>query len=421
MIYSIYNLLWTLALPFLVPLALSKKRREPDRLGLNLPRYPEGNEKSIWIHALSVGEVISAIPVIKSLKKKYPEQRLILTVKTLQGMRVAEKETGRNVDSLYYMPLDFWWSMKQLERVIKPCLLILVETDIWPGMISCLKKKGVKIILINGRISPGTYKSYRRFRFLWAGILNDIDLYLMQSGLDSRRLLAAGVSPEKVHTVGNIKFDREWPPIHSDEKESWLKKLNLPSDSRNIIAGSTHEGEEEVILDVFVRLRSLFPDVRLIIAPRKPERAQDILKLIPETKFNTALRNDPDLKAKPSSDIIVIDSLGELGRLYSIAHISFVGGSLVPVGGHNLLEPAVFGRPVLFGKHTHNFVLMSRLLAQAGGGLIVENGEDLFITIKELLSDSHRAEETGKRARQFVMENSGALARVMNYLGGYIG
>jgi 3-deoxy-D-manno-octulosonic-acid transferase len=258
MIYFLYNFLWTVSLPFLIPFALSKKWMWPAKFGNGISSFLKDNGENIWVHALSVGEVISSKPVIRGLKERYPSKKLVLTVKTVQGMKVAKEELGTDVDGLFFMPLDFWWSIARLVRSIRPSLMVLVETDIWPGLISCLKKKGVKIILINGRISPSTFKNYKRFGFFTRRILSDIELFLMQSELDRKRLLDIGLSPDKIITIGNIKFDREWTPMHEDERNHWLNLLNLRADSRAIVAGSTHEGEEDIILGVFKKILERF-------------------------------------------------------------------------------------------------------------------------------------------------------------------
>jgi len=241
----------------------------------------------------------------------------------------------------------------------------------------------------------------------------------MQSDLDRERLLQIGIASSKAKTVGNIKFDRDWLPMGEEEYNSWLNTLNRQPGDSLWVAGSTHEGEEKIILDVFARLRSFFPLLRLIIAPRKTERTEDIYRLSSNMGLKTVLKTGLRADGDPY-DVLILNTLGELGRIYGIGKISFVGGSLVPVGGHNLLEPASFERPVLFGPHTHNFVLMSQLLIEAGGGKRVEDSEDLFETMKELLSDPDRSNRMGRKAREFVEMNRGALGRVMEHIEGYI-
>lgn len=421
-VYFLYNFAWTLVFTFTLPLyCLTRSRRISERLGLGLPSVP-GRGKNIWIHALSVGEVISALPIVDEIRERYPSKSIIFTVKTTQGMKIARDELRGKVEALLPMPLDFWWSIRRLVNLINPSVLLLVETDIWPNLISYLKKRGVRGILINGRISPRTFRTYKRFRFFTRLLLRDLEICLMQSNLDMERLLhIGGIPPEKILVVGNIKFDRVWKPMDREERGFWSESLYLKPGKMVWVAGSTHEKENEIILETFKRLKDLFPELVLIIAPRKiEEEAEDVYRLSVSMGLKTLRRTD---KGRDSGDpyaVLVLNSIGELGRVYGLADVSFVGGSMVPVGGHNLLEPAVFGCPVLFGVHTHNFVLMSQLIIEAGGGKRVKDAEELFDTVKELLSNKAKSNEIGIRAREFVENNSGALERVMKNLGEYI-
>jgi len=370
---------------------------------------------SIWIHALSVGEIISAVPLVKSLKQKYPSKDLVFTVATSQGLGVARDQLEKEVRDLFTMPIDFWWSMRKVVRFIKPSIFILVETDIWPGLIFYLKDRGIKTVLVNGRVSRRTAKSYRRFRCFTRPILDSLELCLMQTALDRSRLLQIGVNPDRVKTAGNIKFDREWIPMTKEEQAQWMERLKLDPARILWVAGSTHEGEEDILVDVFARLRRLFPTLDLVVAPRRIERSEEILKLFLARGFKASLRTELEVKRRPS-DVLILNTVGELSRVYGIAKISFVGGTLIPEGGHNLLEPASFGLPVLFGPHTHNFALMSQLLIEAGGGKRVKDGENLFNIMRELISDPEKSKSIGRRAKAFVQMNKGALKRVLEYI-----
>jgi 3-deoxy-D-manno-octulosonic-acid transferase len=392
----------------------TKRRRIRERLGIGMPADPP-KEGGVWIHALSVGEVLSAVPLVKAVGLQYPERDVVFTVTTDQGKQIARKELGEKARTLLTMPLDFWWSVRRVVNFIRPSLLVLVETDIWPGLIEYLRKRGTRIVLINGRISPRTFRSYRRFRFFARRMFNAMDSCMMQSDLDRDRLLQIGVEKEKVKTVGNIKFDRDWVPMGEEEHEDLLNALNLESQSEIWVAGSTHQGEENIILDAFGRLRRLFPSLRLIIAPRRVERAEDINRLVMDKGYRSVLKTQISASGEPY-EVLILDTMGELERIYGMAKISFVGGSLIPIGGHNLLEPASFGKPVLFGPHTDNFVLMSQLLIEAGGGRRVRNGEDLFETVKGLLSDPKQSDRMGRKAKGFVETSRGALGRVMENL-----
>jgi len=421
MLLFLYNFLWTLSLIIMIPLlSMSGRSRLAERLGLHLPANPF-KKKGIWIHALSVGEVISAVPLVKAVKSGYPDVPVILTVKTSQGMEVAIKELGTVADALVPMPLDFWWSISRIIHSIFPSVLILVEGDIWPGLLSHLEKRDIKVLLVNGRISPRTLKSYRRFGFFVRPMLKKIELFLMQTEVDMDRLIKAGIPPEKIKNTGNIKFDRAWKTMEAEEQNHWRRLLNLHPEDPVWVAGSTHEEENKIVLETHKRLKESFPGLSLIIAPRRIESAGDIYNMSVGMGLDAAARSGLSInKECHSHDVIILDTIGDLERVYGLAHLSFVGGSLVPVGGHNLLEPASFGRPVLFGEYTHNFQLMAQNLEDSGGGLRITSGDDLFLKMKMLLSDRMLSAEMGKKAKDFVHRNSGSMDRVMAHIQGYI-
>jgi 3-deoxy-D-manno-octulosonic-acid transferase len=420
MLSFLYNFIWTLAVLLLLPfLSFSREARISERLGLDMD-LASSEKKRIWIHALSVGEVISAVPLVKAVKNRYPSLPIVFTVKTVQGMEVAKRELRDEVEALLPMPLDFWWSYSRMFRRINPALFLYIEGDIWPGLLSYIYKKGIKVFLINGRVSPGTFRSYRRFSPVVRSLLNKFELCLMQSEIDRDRLVDIGISPQKVKNTGNIKFDRPWRTMEKGEHDQWLNKLNLRPGKIMWVAGSTHEGEDRIVLETYKRLKGDFPDLLLIIAPRRIEAAEDVYKLSRDMGFNTELKSHLKPDKEVNYNVLVLDTIGELDRIYGLAHVSFVGGSMVPVGGHNLLEPASFGSPVLFGEHTHNFQLMSEDLLESGGGLRVKDGEDLFLKTRALLSDSELQKTMGLRAREFVMKNSGAIDRILEHIGGYI-
>ena len=384
-----------------------------ERLQFGFSSIPPLN-RPIWIHALSVGEVISSMPLVRALKESYPTGDIVFSVTTTQGMKLAREELEEEVSFFFPMPLDFWWSVRRVVNNINPSFFILVETDLWPGLLHYLKDRGIKALLINGRISPRTFRTYRKYKYFVRMMLNVFEFCLMQSDLDRERVLQIGVAEDRAVTVGNIKFDREWTPMGEEEHNTLAAAFNFGPDEIIWVAGSTHDGEEEIIFDVFLRLRSLFSEIRLIIAPRKINRAEEILKRGLGKGLNTVLKTE--LTGVEAYDVLILNTIGELGRIYGLATMSFVGGSLVPIGGHNLLEPANFGRPVLFGPHMHNFVLMSQLLVESGGGRQVENREELFETMQQLLSNPKKMERMGEKAKGFVEMNRGALARVIAYI-----
>jgi len=412
----LYHFFWTLLSVFCIPIVLlTRTKRLAERLALHLPRVRLGRG-NIWIHALSVGEVVSAVPLVENLRRKCPQKDIVFSVTTTKGMDIARAQLEGKVKVLFFMPVDFWWCVRRIVRYVKPSVFVLVETDIWPGLIYHMKKRGIRSVLVNGRISPGTFRSYKRFPFFTRMMFRSLEACLMQSDLDKTRLLKVGLDPEKVGVAGNIKFDRHWAPMGQEEHQEWLRLLGLGSNDLVWVAGSTHPGEEEYLLEVFKRLRPSFGALRLVIAPRKVERAGEILRLGSGMGIKTSLRTDLKSIEVPY-DVLVLDTLGELGRIYGLGKVCFVGGSLVPFGGHNLLEPASFGCPVLFGPHTHNFVHMSESLLEAGGGWRVRNKGELHDAMKRLLNDAGFLSPMGIRAKEFVESNRGALERVMRSIG----
>jgi len=417
----IYQIIYTIIIvacsPFILFLAVIGNHRIKERFALLLPKDLDAKQR-IWIHALSVGEVISAIPLIEAIQLKYPGKGVVFTVTTIKGIEIARKEIGDRV-KIIPMPLDFWWSIQRIVRHINPSFFILVETDIWPAIITYLADKKIKCFLVNGRISPRTNKSYKKFSFFIKPVLNRFTLCMMQSGLDAKRLLEAGIDPDRIITTGNIKFDRAWLPMQKEERDTLLNKLSLDPDDDIWIAGSIHEDEDQIILNVFSRLVTEFPQLRLILAPRNIEESDKILKTAQEMGFKSILRTDLKDNGLPYK-VLILNTIGELGRIYGIGKISFVGGSMVPLGGHNLLEPAGFGCPVLFGPHMHNFVMMSELLPAEKGGFQVVNEDELYTSVKMLLKDPDLCSMTGRSAKQFADKHRGALKKVLKRIGEHV-
>ncbi len=407
-----YHILWTLAVLFCVPVfPFQRARRIRERLALRPPAFrPEPG--CLWVHALSVGEVLSAVPLVRGLAQTHPGKTLVLTVTTKQGCSVARRELEKDVDLLLAMPMDFWAAYHRLVRFLRPAVFIPVETDLWPGLMHHLRRHKIPTVVVNGRISPRTAKAYRRFS-PWSGfLLKGPALWLMQSDLDARRLEKSGVPGELVRVTGNIKFDTQWKPMEEGERRALRKALGLASGETVWIAGSTHAGEEEVILEVFSRLCARFSNLRLVLAPRRVERSNDVCRLARARGFQAARRSDAEFDKRKAS-VVILDTVGELGRIYGVGSMAFVGGSMVPVGGHNLLEPARFGLPTLFGPHMHNFAAMSEMLLEAEGGRRVESRQDLERAVDDLLARPEEALRMGERALGFVRMNQGALDRVL--------
>ncbi|MBL7202967.1 MAG: 3-deoxy-D-manno-octulosonic acid transferase [Desulfobacteraceae bacterium] len=453
MFIFLYHFLWTICLIFCLPViwilekrhldsrgSLGLVERARERFALRLPQTlpAKGN---IWVHALSVGEVVSAIPLVDSLRIEFPDKDIVLTVTTVAGVAIAREKLDAKVKTVLTMPVDAWWSVQRIVNFVKPSVFILIETDIWPALLCSLKRKCIRSILVNGRISPRTFRSYARVPFLTRKMFDPLELCLMQSDLDRERLLQVGLNKEKVITVGNIKFDRGMAIMSNEERQDWFDILALEPSAPLWVAGSTHPGEEEILLDVFKRLRVSFPRLRLIVAPRDTGRSDEIVTMTSGMGLKAVLRtgvSEQSAKRKAKSakrrvqlatrhtpsenndvyDVLVLNTIGELGSVYGLGSVSFVGGSLVPVGGHNLLEPASCGNVVLFGPHTRNFVSMSEALLEAGGGWRVRDGNELHEAMKALLEDAEMCARMGGLAKAFVENNRGALKRVVDYVRG---
>jgi 3-deoxy-D-manno-octulosonic-acid transferase len=389
-----------------------------ERLGLGLPDLDQPDEKRLWVHALSVGEVLSSIPLLEALKREYPSRELALSVNTATGLEIARQRLGGLIDLLVPMPLDFWWSSRRMVHAVQPALFILVETDIWPGLIALLKKRGAKMILVNGRISPRTERAYHRWRVFMKRVLGEFEVCLVQTEIDRQRIMKGGLPSERIKVTGNIKFDRRWSSLSHADRQNTRARFGL-GDRMVWIAGSTHHPEEISILTVFGQLVRAFPKLTLIIAPRDARRFEDVYGIARGHGFKVIRRTELPAE-KHEYTVVILNSLGELARLYGVADIAFVGGSLVEKGGHNLLEPASFGIPVLFGPYTYNFVTMAESLISNGGGRMVADEHELLRSMEELLGDRGERQRMGRRAREFVQQNQGALGRVMGILKPYI-
>ncbi len=378
--------------------------------------YDNDSDRPIWVHAVSVGEVMATISFIKEIKRKYPGRRVVLSTVTATGNFTARRNV-KAADSVIFFPFDFAWVVKRLISRIKPVVFITLETEIWPNFLRELNRQGIPSMIISGRISRKSFKSYYFFRFFFKKVLSYLSYFCMQTQGDAARLIKIGANPERVFVSGNIKFDHQIPAITEDEKENIYRMLHINNKQNIIIAGSTHRGEEEIVIDVYRILKNHIEDLVLIIAPRHPERFDEVADLLKNNDICYERRSClVDIPPDISCEVILLDTIGELSKIYSIATIVFVGGSLVPVGGHNVLEPAVFRKPVIFGKYMGNFSEISRILKRRNAAVQVENMEDFKDHAMRLFNDREVCRKTGETAFEVIMENSGALKKSMEIL-----
>ncbi len=412
----LYDLLWTF---FGGALAVASQffdnYRLKDRLALEVPLTSPG-PASIWIHALSVGEVKSAFPLVRRIKARYPTKRVVLSASTKQGLELARKEFQGVVDLILTMPLDFWWSQERVIHYVNPEVFLLVETDLWPGLLRRLHRKGIPNVLLNGRISDKTFLYYRKSGPFARLLFKDLSMCFMQTDRDSERLMAIGVAKDKVVTAGNIKFDYPIPSMDQEEKERWRRLLGISNKSTVWIAGSTHGQESYMILEIFAQLQRDYQGLVLILAPRKLDEVVGLIEAARSMGIRCARRSELPGDAKGRPEVVILDTIGELGRIYGLGDIAFVGGTLIPFGGHNLIEPAGFAIPVLFGPHTTNFAWMAEALSHSGGGIRVKDAGELKESVSKLLESQALRREVGRAALCFVKENEGALDRILNYI-----
>ena len=413
--YILYNILLVFATILLFPYFLVKLISAPKYRGgisQKLGRVRKGvlkilkkSPRPIWVHAVSVGEVMAAHPLIRELKKKYPHKKLILSTVTVTGNYTARQRVPE-ADEVFYFPFDYPWIVRRVIAWINPAVVLVAETELWPNFFRELKKAGIPSAVVNGRISPHSYRNYIKLRGFFKKVFENVDLFCMQSEADAVRIKEIGAAADKVLITGNLKFDQKILTTQAIP-------VSIPQGRKVITAGSTHRGEEAILLEIFKKLRDKYPALVLIIAPRHPERFDEVEGLINKAGYECQRRSG--LKG-PVKDILLLDTIGELRSFYSVCDIAFVGGSLVKVGGHNLLEPAAMKKPVIFSRYMYNFKEISEALISSGGGIIVKDKEDLYDKIDNLLADQALARRIGMNAFKVIEANTGATKRTVELI-----
>lgn len=417
--YFIYNLLLILSGILLSPVIvflfiLKPKLRAGFWQKAGFYRNISG-EETIWFHAVSVGEVNAIESLIKRVRAEYPDYNLVLTTVTRTGQQVATSKLSKIVNNITYFPYDFSFSIQLAINAIKPKLVIIAETEIWPNFSHELKKKNIPLILVNGRISPNSHKGYKKFRSFFEKILQNYSLILMQTEDDRKRIIDIGANPDIVEVMGNLKFDLA--NILTNAEINELKESLELENNRLIIAGSTHSGEDEIILDVFKRLKVKFNDIKLMIAPRHPERNTQVLKLISDTGLRFGIRSKNSTFKQ--NEVILLDVMGELGKLYSVSYLAFIGGSFSNTGGHNPLEASIYGVPVISGSTVFNFKDIYNYLTSLQGAMIVDNKQELYHILYEMLIESDRYNKASLACTSIFETNKGALDFTMRKLYEY--
>jgi 3-deoxy-D-manno-octulosonic-acid transferase len=409
-----------LAFPVILPLVLtSKKRRKTvlQRLGFNefahqaiKNSHSVPDHQPVWIHALSVGETLASVELVKTLRKSMPHRRIYFSVSTATGFDEAQKHLANETDVIFFYPYDILFVVRKILRQVSPCLFILVETDIWPTFLLELKKMNIPAILVNARLSSSSFIGYKRLSWIMKPVLNSFSRICVQSVEQGNRFIQIGVNPDKICITGNIKFDKETDHISVKNVVSIRKSLAVSETKKIFLAGSTHPGEESILLEAFVRLKSTFSDLLLIIVPRNPDRADEICRL---ASISGLVVKKMSRKKSDTPDVVVVDSMGILSKLYAIADVAFVGGSLAAFGGHNPLEPAAFEKPIIFGPDMNDFPEISKMLLDAGGAIVVDHSEHIYQSVSELLNDPIKAREIGKKSFDIFQANQGTVEKTI--------
>ncbi len=369
-------------------------------------------EPRIWLHAVSVGEVTAAAPIVTALRSRFPGACIVLSTSTETGQEMARKLVTDATVHIYY-PLDIPCVVRKVIDLIRPDVFVPVETELWPNFIRLCRARGTRIVMANGRISPRSYRRYRATRFFWKEILAALDLAGVISQTDAERLAAFGMPPSRIQVLGNAKYDGLAARVSPELEKEIAGRLGIEPGEGVLVAGSTHEGEETVILEVYRRILERRPDFKLILIPRHIERGKAVAELIRQAGFADFIKVS-EINAgrrRVKERIILVDVIGELFKVYSLAAVVFCGGSLVPKGGQNILEAAAWGKVVFHGPHMEDFRDEQALLEKVGAGITVTNGEELFTGIRKFLDRPDVLRSRGEAGRQAVAANKGAAAR----------
>jgi 3-deoxy-D-manno-octulosonic-acid transferase len=428
--YILYNILLFAAAIFIAPYYLLKiiftgKYRKSfiqklgGRQAKKLMALRDGQK--VWIHAVSVGEVTAAAPIVASLKSKRPDVQIIFSTSTETGQEMARKFI-KKADAFIYYPLDISFVVRKIIEFANPDVFVLVETELWPNFLRICARRGIKTLMVNGRISPRSYRRYHLTRFFWKRVLRNLNAAGMISEIDAERLKNIGMDAAKISLLGNAKYDGLASAVSPFLREEIIHRFNVKEKEKFFVAGSTHEGEEKIIINVYKELLKRYPDFKLVIVPRHIERTGDVLELLRQGNIHDVITLSQINNGKHRKDerVVIVDVIGELFKVYSLAEIVYCGGSLVPKGGQNILEAAAWGKVIFYGPSMEDFSQEKNLLENAGCGRTVRNAEELLREIIQTLENPEDLKLRGERGREVVLANIGAAARYADFISKHI-
>ena len=416
MTHLLYEIVFWFAALFFIPYhyVRSVRRKRPaafaERFGLLSSgeiAAVEGNGP-IWVHAVSVGETIAAKLLIRALRERFPGRRIVISNVTETGRSVALNIA--EADLCIYFPFDFGFAVRRVLTSVQPSVILIVETEIWPNFLRTARRLGIPAVMVNGRISDRSFARYLCLRWFFRTILTDFSWFCMQTSEDVRRIVSMGAPPDRVGITRNLKYDIPVAYLPTEKKEEIRRDFSLPADLPLFSAGSTHQGEEEEVVAAYKQLLDSGKECLLILVPRHPERAGQVAELLRREKLPFTLRTGLNGRTSPFSpgDVLLVDTVGELMQFYAVSDVVFVGGSLVPTGGHNILEPASLRVPVLFGPHMSNFRESAELILSCGGGVQVYDGIELAAVLARLLDDPAERQVMGENGAGLLEKNSGS-------------
>ncbi len=371
----------------------------------------------VWIHGASVGEIVATSPLVRQIRKEMPDRPILVSSFTVGGYNMA-KQIIPEADAIIYFPLDLPFVAESLVKRIHPGIFMPVETELWPNFLRAIRERHIPVMMVNGRISEKSVKNYRYLYGIWDDMLNTVTCFCMQSSIDADYIAHLGAERKKIFVTGNTKFDQTYAEVTPEDLDKYRLELGLKKDYPVIVAGSTHPGEEKILLESFKSVRSAYPHARLVIAPRKTARADEIAKLASRYGYDTGYRSRmlEQQGERPEYPLLIIDTIGELGRIYAVGDVVFVGGSFSNTGGHNVLEPAAHAKPILVGPSMQNFKDSYALLSKVKACKMVRSKAELTSEMLDILQNDERRAQMGAASLQVIKENRGADVRSIRYL-----